>query len=71
MFVTSASKVLVPGILNLLDVLAHDCLRLSYLSLTQADVVSKFDLRRQPKFGFAVWVRDMYVYPCFFSRKEE
>ena len=71
MFVTSAPEVVVPGILNLLDMITHDCLRLPHLSLAQSDVDGKLDLRRQPEFGFTVRMRNVHVYSCFFSREEE
>ena len=54
MLVTSATKVAVPGIFNFLQVLDNDGLCLSRLSLTQSDVVGKFNSRSQPELGFAI-----------------
>ena len=54
MLVTSATKVAVPGIFNFLQVLDNDGLCLSHLSLTQSDVVGKFNSRSQPELGFAI-----------------
>jgi hypothetical protein len=54
MFVTSIVEVVAPGIDNLLVVLVYQSFDVSELFTTELVIVSKFNLRLQPKLGLAV-----------------
>ena len=67
MFVTSISEVVVPGIFDLLDVLADYGMCLTYLSLAQSDVDRKLYVRFKPELRLSVGVCNMYMYFGLFS----
>ena len=71
MWVTSAAKVVVPGILNLLEVRRHNGLRLANLHSGKARMVGQNHLRCQPELGLTVSMCNMNMDTRLLTRKEK
>ena len=71
MWVTSAAKVVVPGILDFLQVSIHNGLGLPNLQSRKTRMVGQNHLRGKPKLCFAIRVRNMDMDARLLPRKKE
>ena len=71
MFVTSAPKVLVPGVSNFVLMLFDQSFCVIQLLLCQPIVYRELDLRFNPEFSFSVCAMHVDMNTRFFSREEK